>query len=325
MLILQDVLQTLTHFTNVKKSITTLALALTFAAASAQSSDCMVQENAQPAAGAKLISTTIVGDEKIQKWLVPEGMDDEFSVKYQINISRMISTYDNNSAEVVGLRNFLNELHADKSKSIARVNICGYASPDGGYAANQRLATARAVDCRQFINTQFNMSQYAGSTKGVVKSWNDTEEAVNESQMPSKSAVIGIVTSASPTEVIEQRLKSMPSSWGYMIRNILPPMRCVEIEVVYTGWKCVETRTPIAPEVVETTYYIIFTPRTHDVYSYTNPYAAPMDYKGCKEYRGRGKRAEMSKYKFKSRRHKEKFKGDMDRYRRERKPKFYFR
>ncbi len=262
----------------------------------------------------------------VQKWLVPQGVnedvDNEFSMRYQINISRMISSYDNNSKEVAGLRSFINEIIADENKGIKRINVCGYASPDGGVTANKRLATARAVDCRNFINKSFNMSKYPGNTEGFAQPWSATKEAITKSAITNKTAVLSLVSSSQPSATIEQKLKEMPASWRYISANILPPMRCVEVEVVYTGQNIVTTRKFIEPEVIEqNNIFIIFTERPSYIYTFTNPTAASVDFKGCRERCPRGKRGygdeygrgdkrgRMS-YKIKNRRHSEKVKSD---------------
>lgn len=323
------------NYTNVKKTITTLAFALSILCISAQEMSSAGQCASKPTPDAKLLSTTIDGDYKVCKWLVPQGSvedaDNEFSVRYQINISRMISSYANNSKEVAGLRSFVEEITTDKEKKISRINICGYASPDGDATTNKRLATARAVDCREFINKEFNLAKYPGKTEGIAQPWSATKESVSKSSIPNKAEVLKLVESRSPAATIEMKLKEMPNSWEYMASNILPPMRCVEIEVVYTGWTTMETRTRIEPEVVEevvvesNNYFLIFTERPSDIYTFTNPAAAPLDFKGCRrDYRGK-EHIDRSRYKIKNRRHSEKVKSDSRGFFRHRKEKVRFR
>ncbi|MFI3258536.1 MAG: hypothetical protein R3Y16_00400 [Rikenellaceae bacterium] len=292
---------------DVKKTITTLALALSILGVSAQGSNCtqMGQDASKPTPDAKLLSSTMEGNYRVSKWLVKRssGDEQEFSVRYRINAQQMVSDYDQNTKEIQGLHNFVVGIIADKEKSISGINIYGYASPDGGEVANQRLAEARAHDLRQYINSKYGFSHFTGSTTGVALPWSATASAVERMATPNKAAVLSAVRSGSSDSVIEQRLKSMPTSWSYIAGNILPPMRCVEVEVLYTDWCVVETRTLISqPRVVENNYFIIVEPDRQDILVVENPYGVAIDFE-------REDRRARSKYLFKENRRREKYKG----------------
>ncbi len=209
--------------------------------------------------------------------------DREFSLRYQINISKMISSYDNNSKELSGLKSFVDNLMTDCQKTVSKINITGYSSPDGVTVNNLRLAKARAQDLRQYINREYGMSKYGGETKGVVHKWSDARSLVQRSSIPQKSDVIKIISNTTLSEAaIESRLKAIPSAWSYMVKYILPKMRLVEIEVVYLDSCTKPTSTQTTPrvveEVVENNYIFIFNESGSDASIIENTYAVPVDY-----------------------------------------------
>ncbi|MFR9603092.1 MAG: hypothetical protein SNG02_04385 [Rikenellaceae bacterium] len=286
-----------------KKEITTLLVALCLAGGATFAQ----QRSSHTAAGAdsKLLSRTTQGDYVVSRYLVKETSPDnnEFSVKYKINLSRLISTYDNNADELKGLRSFVEELRQDTLKQIVSVDVTGYASPDGPADINQKLSMERAQDFRQYINKNYQMAQYSGATKADALGWSATSSAVSESSMPQKSEVLALVNSGRPASEIETKLKAMPQSWSYMKSNILPPMRCVEMWVKYNSWKVVEERVHVSQkpqevEVIETNYIFIVEDDCGGLIVASN---APLDYgeEECKE---------KFKDKFKSNHHRDKFK-----------------
>ncbi len=264
----------------VRKKITTLFVAISFVGVlSAQ------QTQSHTGAESKLLSTTTEGGYTVSRYLVREQNtgDDDFSMRYKINLSRLISTMDNNAQELKDLRRFFDELQLDTLKKITSVDVMGYASPDGSAMTNERLAMSRAVDFRQYINRNFSMSKYSGTTKADALTWSDTAEAVSASSIPNKGAVLTLVKSSHTPYDIETKLKSMPESWNYMKNYILPTMRSVELCMKYDSWKIVEKRTPTnqcsskgATNAVENTYLFIVMPEPQGVI--VNTSYSPLDY-----------------------------------------------
>ncbi|MFR9592059.1 MAG: hypothetical protein SNG27_06630 [Rikenellaceae bacterium] len=268
-----------------KKKITTLIMALSLAG-----STFAQRQNSQPQMGAdsKLLSQTTQGDYTVSRYLVKESSsdNDEFSVKYRINISKLISNYDNNAEEIKGLKSFIADIKQDTLKSITAINVSGYASPDGPMMGNQKLAMARAEDFRKYLNSNCGMGKYSGTTTADALKWSAAIEPITNSSIPQKSTVLAIIESGDSESAIETKLRAMHDSWNYMKVAILPPMRCVELQVKYNSWKVVETRTlsrsrtPQKGSTIHNNYFILIDEDSSDVL--INSSNAPLDYDNCK-------------------------------------------
>lgn len=242
-------------------------------------------------ADAKLLSTTTESGCTVKRYLVKESSsdNDEFSVKYKINLSRLITTYSSNSEELKGLHTFIDGLQQDTLKKITAVNIMGYASPDGTININEDLAMDRAQDFRKYLNQNYDMSKYGGSTRAEVYRWRETTEAIKASDIPQKAAVLDVVNSDMTASAIEKKLKTMPQAWSYLTKNILPQFRCVELCVKYNSWKIVESRTPNKKaqsgrsQVVQNTinnYFVIVDEDPAGMI--VNTSTTPLDWEDCK-------------------------------------------
>lgn len=206
------------------------------------------QRVTKPTPEAKLLSSEVVGSNLISQWLVRESSSGEkdFSIRYQINLSQLVQSFNGNSEELNKLDNFINSITEDETKSITRVDLCGYASPDGVESSNDKLAIARANDCRAYITKKYpSLANITGTTKGIAQPWSATKSAISASSIPDKSSVLSIINSSSSEATIEDKLRDMTAPWDYIIETILPPMRCVEIDISYDNWAVVETITPV--------------------------------------------------------------------------------
>ncbi len=295
-----------------KKTITTLTIALLICAQSQAQSCNTGQEGAKPSPDAKMVSSCVKGNNRVTTWLVKKSATDnennEFSVKYKVNLSRLISSYDNNHSELVKLRAFIDGLMADKQNQITKFEITGYASPDGSMAVNERLANERAADCCSYIKKEYpDMAKIPCTTNGVAQPWSATKSAVESSSIPMKSEVVKLIESDMSDTQIESKLRAMPTSWSYMVSKILPPMRCVEIQVVYTTWERMVTRTPIrTPQpqreniVVENNYFVVVEENPAQLIAFESD-TTPLDFPRDKD-----------KFKVKDRRRKAKLKGEYE-------------
>ena len=64
--------------------------------------------------------------------------------------------------------------------------------------------------------------------------------------MPDRQAVLNILDSKQSPDAKELALKKMPAAWNYMVANILPPLRRVEVTINYDAGNIVEVRKRIA-------------------------------------------------------------------------------
>ncbi|MFI3328635.1 MAG: hypothetical protein SNH79_06125 [Rikenellaceae bacterium] len=274
-----------------KKIITSLALTLSVIAL-AHSQECnkgTTSACTKPSADAKLISKVTEGDKTTCKWLVKETTPDEsneFIVKYRVNAAQISDSYAQNDKTLTGASKFMSELMNDTLKHIERIYIIGHASPDGSVETNAKLARKRASNFCSYVTKKFDLGKYSCTPTSEAYSWGDIKDAVEASKVPQKSAVVSAITSGKEDYVIEAELRKMPSSWYYLTKNVLPEFRCVDLHVVYTSWKEIETCSTDEPECVEeinlTNYYIVVEEPTSDIIVVENMHAPAIDFKDCK-------------------------------------------
>ncbi len=245
----------------------------------------------------------------VKRYMVKEKSsdNDEFKMRYRVNLTKLLSSYDNNSQEIAKLHDFINAIKEDSMKHITRFAIVGYTSPDGPSALNSKLALLRATDCESFIDKECGMSAYPRTVKGVCSTWADTRTSLQGSNVPNRAAVISEINEGGGEMVIEGDLKKMPSSWAFICKNTLPPMRCVDIELCYNSWRLVEEREIVEEPTPRTLIIDMGYRNSPDAYAGCVLFAMPdqpIDFKDCKDRshrrgkKGGRKDKERAKYKY---------------------------
>lgn len=178
--------------------------------------------------------------------MVKNRNDAGYSVRYRINLSQLNSTLDDNARELDALNAFVGNLSKDTLMHVTAATITGYASPDGPVKFNETLARNRAQNFKSYLDRKYGFSKkYDVQVKSVAEGWMACRDAVRQSSVPDKQAVLDILDSSHTPEAKQQALEKLPAAWDYLRERILPPMRRVELTIDYGERDIVEQRTLI--------------------------------------------------------------------------------
>ena len=191
-----------------------------------------------------LLSESTDGNYLVRKYIVNRVDDNGYSIRYQINMSRLVSTLADNSQELSDLNGFVESVMNDTLMRVKSVQITGYSSPDGPVKFNETLARNRAADFRNYVDRKYGFSKkYKVSVSSVAEDWEMCRALVDRSNMADRQAVLRVIDGGGAPEAKEQELKAMPAAWEYMKEHNLPPLRRVEMTVNYDAASIVELRT----------------------------------------------------------------------------------
>lgn len=196
-----------------------------------------------PAADTVLLSQTIDGEYIVRRVLVVDLDDADYSVRYQINLAKLNAMLNGNSRELDELDTFIDNLTTDSLKQVESVTITGYASPDGPLAFNKALAAKRAADFKNYVDKKYDLSKrYDVTVNSVAENWEAAREPVAQSSLSDRQSVLKVIEGSQSAGQKEQALKKMPAAWNYLKKNILPPLRRVEMRIDYAAGNVVEQR-----------------------------------------------------------------------------------
>lgn len=220
----------------------------------------------QPQYDTVVLATYQEDDYLVKRYMVnvPDDRVSDYSVRYSINVAHLQPNLDDNSEALRALSNFIEQTMADTVARISSVTITGYASPDGPYALNERLAKQRAQDFMSYVDSKYNFStRYAVTASGVAEDWENCRAMIESSlSIPHKDSVLRIINSAASNDAKEQQLKKMTDTWNFMRTDILPRLRRVDIVINYARGTIVEERTLIEPVLEETVVEEVVVPRS---------------------------------------------------------------
>jgi outer membrane protein OmpA-like peptidoglycan-associated protein len=154
------------------------------------------------------------------------------TIYFEVNKS-VIRESERKRKEIEQLVNFLS-----KTKEILRIEVNGFASPDGEFEFNNDLADERATEAGKFVvqslqssqslkDIQFdlNNAQLYVQNKGT-EDWNGLLRGIEFAHIPEKESVKRIIENRSLSSREKQaQLQNMRESWKIIAEDYLPPLR----------------------------------------------------------------------------------------------------
>lgn len=195
-----------------------------------------------------LLSTSTDGNYEVRKYLIKgkNPMEADYTVHFAINSAQLSESFADNAAQIKALKAFISQMKSDTLMRIQSVKVKGWASPDGNEASNQKLAKARATTFTAYLMAQCSkMKSYAVESAASVATWKDCLPMLEESSLAERKDAVSIINGNHTPQLTEQHLARLSSVWSYLKSDILPDLRCAEIEFTYCRSTIVEQRVLI--------------------------------------------------------------------------------
>ena len=159
----------------------------------------------------------------------------EANVRFLINQANLRrSELQNNSVqEFVRL---LTEI-ADNQETLRLngIDISAYASPDGGYNLNERLAGKRQDVATGYVKQQLKKTKTNTNldTKYTAEDWDGFQQLVAASNIQDKDVILRVLSMYKDPEEREQQIKSISSAFRELADGILPQLRRARMIINY--------------------------------------------------------------------------------------------
>ena len=150
----------------------------------------------------------------------------EADIKFLIQSAELRSS-EKSSDEVKALREAIKATKDDEKKEVNKIEVSGYASPDGGMSLNENLAKNRQKVAANFLKNDLkkNNVNKAITTNITAEDWDGFQKAMENSNMKDKDLVLRVLSMYSDPEEREAQIKNLSSVYGTIADEILPALR----------------------------------------------------------------------------------------------------
>lgn len=159
----------------------------------------------------------------------------EAYLSFKLNKSDILADFRENASELRKITSTIDLVKNDKDVSITNIDIHGYASPDGPYDNNKRLANNRAAALRNYVSNLYTIDNKLFTYHATPEDWEGFKEKVEASNLAEKTAILAIANASLTPDAKDQKIKKLyPVSYRYIINEIYPRLRHSDYTVTYT-------------------------------------------------------------------------------------------
>ncbi len=150
----------------------------------------------------------------------------EADIKFLIQSAELRSS-ETKSASVKDLQAALKEAKDNEKKEINKIEVAGYASPDGGMDLNEKLAQNRQKAAANFLKKDLKKNKVNNEIQANItaEDWDGFQKAMENSNMQDKDLVLRVLSMYSDPEEREAQIKNLSSVYGTIADEILPALR----------------------------------------------------------------------------------------------------
>lgn len=171
----------------------------------------------------------------------PDAFQRVTQEKHEANIKFLIqqanlrkSELKNNS--VTEFVNLLQRISKDQEGlNVSNVEVSAYASPDGGFKLNDKLASQRQKVSEGYVNEQLKKAKLSSpvDAKYTAQDWEGFQQLVSASNIQDKEVILRVLSMYKDPEEREQQIKNISAGFRELADGILPQLRRARLTINY--------------------------------------------------------------------------------------------
>ncbi len=155
-------------------------------------------------------------------------------ISFVVNKTAINPDYLNNKAELKKILDTIDAVKDNKDAKVRKIKLTGYASPEGPYANNVRLAAGRTEAVKEYVRKQSDFPDRLFETSSVPEDWEGLKAAVEKSGLADASEIVAFIDSDYPVETRNDRLRALfPKTYPFLLENIYPGLRHTDYVITY--------------------------------------------------------------------------------------------
>jgi hypothetical protein len=149
-------------------------------------------------------------------------------IMFLINMANVRANQLNTDA-MTELQKELVAANGDTARVIQEINIKSYASPDGSYDFNNKLAGDREANTKTYLQSQLKKDKITEfgelTAQFTAEDWEGLQQLVSQSNIQDKELILSVLSMYQDPEQREQELRNLSNVFESLADEILPKLR----------------------------------------------------------------------------------------------------
>lgn len=155
-------------------------------------------------------------------------------IDFRVNRTEIDPDYRKNPVELGKILATINTVRDNPDATVTDITIKGYASPEGSYANNTRLAKGRTASLRGYVAARYPFPASVFHDEYEPEDWAGLRDSVAASALPRRQEILAVIDSDLAPDARDAELRRrFPAEYKYLLENIYPALRRSDYRVRY--------------------------------------------------------------------------------------------
>ena len=130
----------------------------------------------------------------------------------------------------------LKQINNDREKlNLDNIEVSAYASPDGGFSINDKLAGERQKVSEKYVNQELKKIKLDApvDAKYTAQDWEGFQELVKASNIQDKEVILRVLSMYKDPQEREQQIKNISTAFRELADGVLPELRRARLTINY--------------------------------------------------------------------------------------------
>lgn len=155
-------------------------------------------------------------------------------IDFPVNRTELYPEYRRNPQELKKILATIDAVKEDADTRILTIRIKGYASPEGSYTNNIRLAKGRTATLKEYVRNQYHFPDSLFITDYEPEDWEGLRRFVKGSHLTYRDEILRLIDSDMDPDAKDTKIKvTYRDDYAYLLREVYPGLRHSDYMVRY--------------------------------------------------------------------------------------------
>lgn len=155
-------------------------------------------------------------------------------IDFPVNRTEIYPEYRKNPVELAKIVSTIDAVRDNKDASVKRISLKGFASPEGPYMNNVRLARGRTQSLKEYVGKLYDFAPSVYATSFEPEDWEGLRDSLEVSTLPHRNELLALIAENIEPDKKDALMKQrFPADYAYILKNIYPALRHTNYVITY--------------------------------------------------------------------------------------------
>lgn len=162
------------------------------------------------------------------------NLEGQAYIDFPVNRTEIYPDYRKNPLELQKILRTIDAVRGNSDATVKQISLKGFASPEGPYNNNVRLAKGRTQALKEYVGKQYDFPSSVYKTSYEPEDWEGLVDSLKVSVLPARAQILDLIAQNIEPDRKDALIKQrFPSDYAYILKYIYPALRHTNYVITY--------------------------------------------------------------------------------------------